>query len=272
MKEKNHELRSIVEEKTFEPGLLQAHTFAGVLVRPKTPFMAPLSNDEPEEADDKKNKHALKLSIAVAGSSNQAENVLTQQNFGFRGTTEIALDRKTEFSTGIYFGRENLNIQNTITPVSEGAGIPMLNQANYRWLNVEIPLNIRYHIWQKGPLAFSTQAGVSMMGAFNQSAQMFYENRRTVVTVSVSENGEVQEIATTLVDKEVRTNMHNAQRLSLGTALNFSFGVHYPIGKNQVSVEPFFKYPIGAFTAEHLHYSSLGLQLRWTIAATRKAH
>lgn len=257
------------EEKDFEPRLLQAHTFNELLVRHKTPFMPPYLSQENENTNEKKTP-TLKLSIALAGLSNQAANVLAQQNFGLRGTTEIALSRKAELSTGIYVGRENLNLQNTTIPLSTPVGIPQLNQVNYRWLNVEVPLNVRYRIWQKGSFAISTQAGVSVMGAFNQTSQLFYENRRTVVLVTVGENGQVQEVTTTLVDKEIRNNISNAQRLSLGTAMNFSLGVHYPLGKNQLSVEPFFKYPIGAFTAEKLHYSSIGVQLRWSILAKRK--
>ena len=271
IKQKDNRLNQIalIEEKDFAPDLLKAHTSHVVLVRPKTPFLPPYLSRENENINEKK-ANPVTLSIAIAGLSNQAANVLAQQNFGLRGTTEIALSRKAELSTGIYVSRENLNLQNTTIPLSTPVGIPQLNQVNYRWLNVEVPLNMRYRIWQKGAFAISTQAGVSVMGAFNQTSQQFYENRRTVVLVTVSENGQVQEVSTTFVDKEVRNNISNAQRLSLGTALNFSLGVHYPLGKNQLSVEPFFKYPVGAFTAEKLHYSSIGVQLRWSISTGRK--
>jgi hypothetical protein len=266
--EKSNQI-ALTEEKDFQPEYLQSHIFNGVLVRPKAPFIPPYPADETDESNKKKT-HSLKLSIALAGLSNQAENVVAQQNFGFRGTTEIALSRRTELSTGIYVGQENLNLQNTIIPLSTPVGMPQLNQVNYRWLNVEVPLNVRYRVWQKGSMSFSTQAGVSVMGAFNQTSQLFYENRRTVVLVSVGANGEIHEVPTTFIDKEVRNNINNAQRISLGTALNFSVGVHYPLGKNQLSVEPFFKYPIGAFTAEKLHYSSVGVQLRWSISTKSK--
>lgn len=259
----------VSEEKNFQPYLLQSHTFDQVLVRHKTPYITPYFLSEEMKPIEKKRK-AFNLSIAIAGLTNQAENVVPQQNFGLRGTTEIALGRKTELSTGLYFGRESLNLTNNTIPLSNPVGMPQLNQANYRWLNVEIPINVRYRVWQKGAFSFSTQAGVSIMGAFDQTSKLFYENRRIVVLVSVGSNGEVQEIPTTFVEKEVRDNVSNAQRLSFGTALNLSFGVHYPIGRNQLSVEPFFKYPIGAFTAEKLHYSSLGVQLRYSISAKEK--
>jgi len=268
-KKENSSLIVSLEEKDFQPELLQAHTFTGVLVRPKTPFIPPYPMPEKEDTEEKKT-HSLSYSIALAGLSNQAANTVPQQNFGVRGTTEFALSRRAELSTGIYVGRENLNLLNTTVPMSSPMGMPQLNQVNYRWLNVEVPFNLRYRVWQKGSFAVSTQAGVSMMGAFNQTSQLFFENRRTVVLVSVGENGQVQEVATTFVDKEVRNNISNAQRMSLGSALNFSLGVHYSLGKNQLSVEPFFKYPIGVFTAEKLHYSSLGVQLRWSILAKDK--
>ncbi|RYU93407.1 hypothetical protein [Emticicia agri] len=268
-KDENLSLNNLTEEKRFQPDLLQPHIFTGVLIRPKRPFMRPYTKQESEENTEKK-ANPLQLSIAIAGLANQAANIVTQQNFGLRGTTEIALSNKTELSTGIYIGRENLNLLNTTVPMSSPMGMPRLNQANYHWLNVEVPLNVRYRVWQKGSLAFSTQAGVSMMGAFNQTSQLFYENQRTVVLVSVSENGQVQEVKTTVIDKEVKNNSSNAQRISLGTALNFSLGIHYPLGKNQLSVEPFFKYPIGAFTAEKLHYSTIGVQLRWSLTIKEK--
>ncbi|RFS14986.1 hypothetical protein [Emticicia sp. C21] len=267
-KEENSSRIASIAEKDFQPDLLQPHTFNGVLVRPKTHFIPPYPIHE-EDADEKKT-HPLSYSIALAGLSNQAANTVPQQNFGVRGTTEISLNKRTELSTGIYVGRENLNLLNTTVLMSGPVGIPQLNQVNYRWLNVEVPLNVRYKVWQKGSLAISTQAGISMMGAFNQTSQLFYENRRTVVLVSVGENGQVQEVSTTYIDKEVRNSISNAQRISLGTAINFSLGVHYPLGKNQLSVEPFFKYPLGVFTAEKLHYSSVGVQLRWSISPKKK--
>lgn len=267
--DKNSSQIVFAEEKKFQPDLLQAHTFNGVLVRPKIPFIPPYLTQEKEEMDEKKTL-SLSYSIALAGLSNQAANTIPQQNFGLRGITEMALSKKAELSTGIYIGRENLNLLNTTIPMSSPVGMPQLNQVNYRWLNVEVPLNVRYHVWQKGSLTFSTQAGVSVMGAFNQTSQLLFENRRTVTQVSVGENGEVQEVSTTSIEKEVRDNLTNVQKISLGTALNFSLGVHYPLGKNQLSIEPFFKYPIGAFTAERLHYSSLGVQLRWSITTKNR--
>lgn len=257
------------QENSFQPTLLQPHTFKGVLVRNKTPFMAPYPEYDENKPNEKK-RNGLNLSLAIAGLSNQAENVISQQNFGLRGTTEIALNRKTELSTGIYVGRENLNLHNTSTILVSTLGMPQLNQANYRWLNIEIPLNVRYRLWQKGDIAFSTQAGISMMGAFDQTSRFFYENRRTLVTMSVGSNGELHEVRTEVIEKEIKDNVSNAQRLSLGTAVNLSIGIHYPLGKNQISVEPFLKYPIGAFTAERLHYSSLGIQLRYSLLAGKK--
>lgn len=268
-KDENSSQIASLEEKNFGPELLRPHTFKGVLVRPKTPFIPPYLTNEKEDVGEKKT-HSLSYSIALAGLSNQAANTVPQQNFGLRGTTEIALSRRAELSTGIYVGRENLNLLNTTIPMSNPVGMPQLNQVNYRWLNVEVPFNVRYRVWKKGSFAISSQAGVSVMGAFNQTSQLFFENRRTVVLVSVGENGQLQEVTTTFVDKETRNNISNAQRISLGTAFNFSVGLHYPFGKNQLSVEPFFKYPIGAFTAEKLHYSSLGVQLRWSLSTKNR--
>jgi hypothetical protein len=259
----------ITKENGFQPIVLQSHTFKGVLVRNKTPFMAPYPEYDENKTNEKKYK-IINLSIAIAGLSNQAENVISQQNFGLRTTTEIALNRKTELSTGIYVGRENLNLHNSSTILVSTLGMPQLNQANYRWLNIEIPLNVRYHLWQKGAVAISTQAGVSMMGAFDQTSRFFYENRRTLVTMSVDSNGELHEVRTEVIEKEIKENVSNAQRLSFGTAVNLAIGVHYPLGKNQISVEPFLKYPIGAFTAEKLHYSSLGIELRYSLLAGKK--
>ncbi len=116
----------------------------------------------------------MNLSIAIVRLTNQAENVVSQQNFGLRGTTEIALGKKTELSTGLYLGRESLHLANNTIPLANPSGMPQLYQANYRWLNVEIPLNVRYRVWQKGAFSFSTQAGVSMMGAFDQTSKLFY--------------------------------------------------------------------------------------------------
>lgn len=253
----------------YQPEKIGTRPYEYLLVRARTPWMSPfIAQDDREETPSI--SKPLKLSVALASQAHQAQDDNPQQNFGLRGTTEIALGNKTELSTGLYFGRESLNLNSARNEHSLAPGLPYLTQVNYRWLNLEVPLNIRRQILSTRSFNLSTQAGVSVMGALGQNSQLFYENHRTITTVSTGENGQVQESTTTVIDREVKKNEANAGRFNLGAALNFSLGIHYPLGKNQVSLEPFFKYPVGSFTADKLHFSSYGVQLRWTGLLSRK--
>ena len=253
----------------YQPEKIGTRPYEYLLVRARTPWMSPFiaQNDSEETPSISK---PLKLSVALASQAHQAQDDNPQQNFGLRGTTEIALGDKTELSTGLYFGRESLNLNSARNEHGLAQGLPYLTQVNYRWLNLEVPLNIRRQVLSTRSFNLSTQAGVSVMGALGQNSQLFYENRRTITTVSTGENGLIKESTTTVIDKEVKNNEVNAGKFNLGAALNFSVGIHYPLGKNQVSLEPFFKYPVGSFTADKLHFSSYGVQLRWTGLLSRK--
>lgn len=253
----------------YQPEKIGTRPYEYLLVRPRTPWMPPFMAQNDSEETQSISK-PLKLSVALASQAHQAENDNPQPNFGLRGTTEITLGKKTELSTGLYFGRESLNLEAARNEHGLAPGLPYLTQVNYRWLNLEVPLNIRRQVLSTRSFNLSTQAGVSLMGALGQNSQLFYENRRTITTVATGENGLIEQTTTTVIDKEIRNNDVNAGKFNLGAALNLSLGLHYPLGKNQVSLEPFFKYPLGSFTADKLHFSSYGVQLRWTGLLSRK--
>jgi len=51
--------------------------------------------------------------------------------------------------------------------------------------------------------------------------------------------------------------------------LNVAFGVGYPLGKNQIVIEPFFKYPLEGLGAEQLHFGASGVNLKFNFSTKK---
>ncbi len=248
------------------PGRVKGPEIPLLSVRLKKPVM-PLTFPGEKEQEDNDRRELPYLSLALAGSSHQAGGSEPAQNYGIRGTAEFPLGRQMELSTGLALGREALHLRTNLRPMS---GIPALTGTDYRWVNMELPVNIRYYLLQKSSVSLSAQAGVSLMGAWGQTSRQYFENHRTIVQLSVGANGEVKEQSYQVTENTVRENTTQAARISLGTAFNLSGGLHYPLGRNSLAIEPFFRYPLGAFTRGHLHFSTVGLQLRWSAGSYRR--
>ncbi len=59
-------------------------------------------------------------------------------------------------------------------------------------------------------------------------------------------------------------------RFDVARTLNLSFGLAYPLGKNQLQIEPFLKYPLGGLGSQQLQFGSVGINLKLNFPTQKK--
>lgn len=104
-------------------------------------------------------------------------------------------------------------------------------------LTVDIPLDVRYTINKN----FYTSVGVSYVGVLDQERATIYETNNT-------------EYKQKSADKNVDDKGVNG-------FINFSVGRKQKVGKLSISVEPYYKAPIGGLKSSDLNYSNGGVKI-----------
>ncbi len=104
-------------------------------------------------------------------------------------------------------------------------------------LTVDIPVDVRYAISKN----FYTSVGVSYVGVLDQERATIYETNNTEYRQKSS-------------DKNVADKGVNG-------FLNFSVGRKQKVGKLSISVEPYYKAPIGGLRSSDLNYSNGGVKI-----------
>lgn len=111
---------------------------------------------------------------------------------------------------------------------------------NASLVGFDIPVNLKYE--------FNPKKTDSYIAAGVSSGTFITETYRSVYTYST-------------VSKESDT--HNSfSGFDLAKTLNVSFGVGYPLGKNRLIIEPFFKYPLDGLGAQQIKFGASGVNLR----------
>lgn len=104
-------------------------------------------------------------------------------------------------------------------------------------LTVDIPVDVRYAISKN----FYTSVGVSYVGVLDQERATIYETNN-------------KEYKQTSTDKNVDDKGVNG-------FVNFSVGRKQKVGKLSISVEPYYKLPVGGLRSSDLNYSNGGVKI-----------
>lgn len=104
-------------------------------------------------------------------------------------------------------------------------------------LTVDIPVDVRYAITKH----FYTSVGVSYVGVLDQERAMIYETNNT--------------------EYKQKSTDKNVDDKGVNGFVNFSVGRKQKIGKLSISVEPYYKAPIGGLKSSDLNYSNGGVKI-----------
>jgi phage gpG-like protein len=228
-------------------------------------------NTEEQKTIDKK----VAFGIYAATYVNYAKGSDKQFNTGVGATADIRLTDNLRLSTGVSIGQNTLSYANNNTtaviPVALMAAAshnftansssvlysvaPASSNLNANLVNLDIPVDLKY--------VFNPQKGNTYVSAGFSSGTFINETYNT--TYNYNGNGSSIQQTGDATHKSF-DNFYFAQML------NVSFGVGYPIGKNQLIIEPFFKYPLNGMGDEHLLFGSGGLNLKFNFDPPKSKH
>ena len=104
-------------------------------------------------------------------------------------------------------------------------------------LTVDIPVDVRYAINKH----FYTSVGVSYVGVLDQERSTIYETNNT--------------------EYKQKSTEKNVDDKGMNGFVNFSIGRKQQVGKLSISVEPYYKVPLGGLRSSDLNYSNGGVKI-----------
>ncbi|MNV26382.1 hypothetical protein D3C71_1175020 [compost metagenome] len=104
-------------------------------------------------------------------------------------------------------------------------------------LTVDIPVDVRYAITKN----FYTSVGVSYVGVLDQERATIYETNNT--------------------EYKQKSTEKNVDDKGVNGFVNFSVGRKQKVGKLSISVEPYYKIPVGGLRSSDLNYSNGGVKI-----------
>ncbi|WP_158989416.1 outer membrane beta-barrel protein [Mucilaginibacter sp. L196] len=213
----------------------------------------------------------IALGIYAASYVNYAKGSQRQFNNGAGISSDIRLTDNLSISTGVAIGQNTLAYNSTTPsmPVALMAinshnfsastsalplVVPASKNLNANLVNLDVPVNLKYN--------FNPQTGNTYVAAGLSSGTFINESYNTTYSYNAPDNGTVlqsQEGSHKSFD-----NFYFAQMV------NLAFGVGYPLGKNHLVIEPFFKYPLNGLGDQHILFGSGGINLKFNFDAGKQ--
>jgi len=229
-----------------------------------------------QEAKSGKNKdvqspvnNRVVFGVYAASYVNYAKGSQRQFNNGGGLSTDIRLSDRLSINTGLLIAQNSLaynsNTQNL--PAAEAAtfsrnfmpaayNLPAVeassaNQA-VNLVNLDVPINLTYK--------FNPQTGNTYLSAGLSSGTFINESYITTYSYSLPQSG---------TEQQSQDESHKSfDNFYFAQMLNVAFGLGYPLGKNHLVIEPFFKYPLGGLGDQHILFGSGGVNLKFNFGAS----
>lgn len=131
-----------------------------------------------------------------------------------------------------------------------------LTDMTSNFLMMDVPLNLTYHVSKQ----FYTSVGMSFMTLFNEQRTYQYTANEYMMTAYgiVSQTVNYQRADMINDPAGSSANIGNAY----GGFLNFSFGREFPLSRKiNLSVEPFFKIPVGSLSRSDINLNNGGIRI-----------
>lgn len=205
------------------------------------------------------------LEVYAGPHINYANGSNNQLGLGAGFFTGFGLGKNFKLSTGLGLMQNNLTYGQDIPSVSlnaasasyssatvTGSGLvtavktPSLNTMNTNLLALDVPLNLVYN-FSAGKNSIAVSAGISSNTFVKEAYDYHYSNSTNTTQ-----------------------NIKSFNNFNFAKTLNLAAGFAYPLGKNQLQVEPFLKYPLGGSGSQQLQFGSAGINLKMKIQSFKK--
>jgi hypothetical protein len=241
-----------------------------------------VDNKKPEKA--KSNNKAVDFGVYAATYLNYAKGSSSQLNVGAGVTSDIKLSRNLNLSTGVTIAQNTFSYGNQLPPdnnvrlnaaavapaatasvaasylAASGQNIysavtPSLKNYNASLVGLDVPVNLKYEFNpEKSPTYISI--GLSSGTFINETYTSTY-NYSLPFAANVSSTS----------DQSVHQSFNS---FYFAKTLNFSFGTGYSVGRNQLIIEPFLKYPLDGLGSEQIKFGAGGVNLKFNFQPKKK--
>lgn len=212
----------------------------------------------PEQLTPKTDRR-VKFGIYAATYVSYARNGTNQVNAGGGFTATIPLNKNFRLVTGASINQNSFSYNNQTLFAAAPAAVytavannrfTNITSTNYSnsasLLGIDVPLDLEYQFnTHKYPVYI--MGGVSSGTFINESYGYVYSNGSTEPTNSYK----------------------GLNDFYFARTLNFGFGVGYPVGKSQIIIEPFVKYPLTGMGAQQLRFGASGINLKFNFPAKK---
>ena len=220
----------------------------------------------------KKKDNNLDFSFFAGSYFNYSLGSETKINFGGGFTSDIKLSNNLKLSTGLALSNNSLTYNNGV-PSSGKENLVYYSVPSYgtqysnnnlttitkydaNLLVLDIPINLKYLLIPKDNKLYML-AGLSSGTYLSEMYSLNYRNYSTAGTyINQAQGAEVKK---------------QLQAFDFARTLNISFGYSTNLGKTQnISIEPFLKYPLGGLGSEDLKFGSTGVNLKLNFSQSKK--
>lgn len=221
----------------------------------------------------KRNKDQNPFRLGVIGGPQSASNQVSGMQFGGGVISEFSLSDKLKIDVGVTYAHQSVeansssNLPESMTMRASAAAEANSFTNNYigseytlSYSGLDIPVNLKYKVLDKENTNMYLITGLS---------SMVYLNQRGSETFSVSSKfssnslGDLQFASTVQEYTESYSPGSGDSNVDLGKMLNLSFGYEYNLTNGTfLSIEPFYKLPLGSLTFTNQQFSIGGVNLR----------
>ncbi|HJP64482.1 MAG TPA: hypothetical protein VJ844_13640 [Mucilaginibacter sp.] len=230
-----------------------------------------------KEKKESKEGKAINVGVYAATYFNYAKGSNNQFNLGAGVSSDIRITRNLKVSTGVSVGQNSLTYAgqppqqsnlsyNSITAATTSnfspakmlyttSSAPAFKDYSANLVGLDIPLNLKF-VFDPQKSGTYLLAGVSSGTFINETYTYSYSNP-SLYTANVSQ---VQNQST----KESFNGFYFAK------TLNLAFGTGYTLGRSQLIVEPFVKYPLDGLGSQQLKFGAGGVNLKFNFQVKKQ--
>jgi hypothetical protein len=207
--------------------------------------------------------HGIQLSIGPVMRANYAKPSENRLILGPAVFGTVPITPKFALRAGLALMREHVYVHNTNPEFTKNA-VRWLNRGDYRWWEVEIPVDIQIKLYDNPKYSLFGLFGASSSLYWGEHFKELYQKDKIVTTTLALHNGEVREVQG-LVSKQEEPLTGESNRVVFAPATYFSASVILEkklTTRSSVAIEPQLRYPIAGVTSRNLKFTSIGLQIR----------
>jgi hypothetical protein len=220
-------------------------------------------NEMPMAGDTGRVGRRFQLSLGPAVRANYAKPSENRFTLGPAIFGTFPISSIFSLRGGLALMREHVYVSNT-NPVFTENAVRWLNRGDYRWWELEIPLDVQVRFHHNARYSLSGLLGVSSSLVWGEHFRELYQKGKIVTTTLALYDGQIREVqGLASRQEEPLTGRSDGAVFVPASYLNASILLEKRLTSSSlILIEPQVRYPIGGVTSRNLKFTSIGLQIR----------